>query len=305
MINNSAIHSYLRFGARIALTLFAWILAIAIMHQLLHDHSEFMAQIFSHLAIKAFAAAIGLSLIIYFIILSLPNTKTPRWKGVLTIFIWSVLVVIGHGVTHLGESNAKEVLSQLQEMMGLGGFILLAFSYSIFLAMPFIAGVEIGLLIMAIFGVPGVIVAYAGTLIGLNLAFGIGRLLPTMWVHKALTKIGLPIGHEDFDTLLERLVKGSGWMSKFGKLMLHNRYVTLAVSLNFPGNALIGGGGGLSLLSGMSQRLVSWPFFVLVTIIATLPVPVLVLLGLLNIDRVVEHSGWFHDFLDIFYRWAF
>lgn len=305
MIKNSSIRGYLRFGTRIALTLFAWILAIAIMHQLLHDHSMFLAQIFSHLAVKAFAAAIGLSLFIYFIIFSLPNIKPPGWKGVLTIFVWSVLIVIGHGVTHLGESNAREVLSQLQEMMGLGGFILLAGSYSIFLAMPFVAGVEIGLLIMAIFGVPGVIVAYAGTLIGLNLAFGIGRLLPTVWVQKALTKIGLPIGHEDFDALLERFVKGSGWMSKFGSIMLRNRYVTLAVSLNFPGNSLIGGGGGLSLLSGMSQRLVSWPFFVLVTIIATLPIPIFVLFGLLNIDRVVEHSGWFHDFLDIFYGWVF
>lgn len=262
-----------------------------------------MSQLFVHPILAFLAAVGGLSFLIYLIIWSLPQVGKPNWKGSLTIVVWSMLIVIGHGVTHLGESNAEAVLNQLQEMMGLTGFILLACVYALFLAMPFVAGVEIGLLIMAIFGVSGVLVAYGGTLIGLNLAFGVGRLLPASLLQKWSQKLGLQHNADDVDDLLERLVRGQGWLCRLGGLLLRSRYVTLAMCLNFPGNSVVGGGGGLSLLSGMSKRLIYWPYFLLVTAIATLPIPLLVLFGFLNIERVTEHSGWLHDSLDFLFSW--
>lgn len=305
MGNNTSISNHLPFWIRITLTAIGWVLVIAVLHKLSHEYSQLLTQILSHPVLKAVGAMCALSLLIYLVILSLPAIKKPGWRGILTIFAWSALVIIGHGVTHLGESNAGTVLKQLNEMMGLSGFILLALSYSLFLAMPFVAAVEIGLLIMAIFGVPGVIVAYTGTIVGLNLAFSIGRLLPDQRVHQGLEKIGLSVENNDFDGLLERLVAGSGWLSKLGGFLLRHRYIALGVCFNFPGNSLIGGGGGLSILSGLSKRLVSWPLFVLVTVIATLPVPLLVLFGFLSVGDSVEHGGQFHDLMELIYGWFF
>lgn len=288
---------------RILLTLLAWLFAVVWAHHALHAHAQVVSQLIDHIFLKFLVAVGGLSFLIYLIIWSLPQVVKPNWKGSLTIVVWSMLIVIGHGVTHLGESNAEAVLNQLQEMMGLTGFILLACVYALFLAMPFVAGVEIGLLIMAIFGVQGVLVAYGGTLIGLNLAFGVGRLLPASLLQKWSKKLGLQHNAEDVDDLLERLVRGESWLCRLGVLLLRSRYVTLAMCLNFPGNSVVGGGGGLSLLSGMSKRLIYWPYFLLVTVIATLPIPLLVLFGLLNIEGVTEHSGWLHDSLDFLFSW--
>lgn len=299
---NSPAQSKVSLAFRLFITFLFWLIILALTHRALHIHAQPLSQFLSNPVQKFFAASAGLSVLIYLIILSLPQVRRPGWKGCLTIGLWSVLIVIGHGVTHLGESNAQEVLTQLQDMMGVFGFVFLACVYALFLALPFVAGVEIGLLIMAIFGVPGVLVAYAGTLIGLNLAFGVGRLLPEALVKKWLQKVGLQKA-DDVDVLIEQLVTGPGWLNRFAGVLLRNRYITLALCFNFPGNSLVGGGGGLSLLSGMSRRLMYWPYFLLVTVIATLPIPLLVLLGMLNTGGMVEHSGWFHELLDTIAGW--
>lgn len=48
------------------------------------------------------------------------------------------------------------------------------------------------------------------------------------------------------------------------------------VGLNLPGNALIGGGGGIALMAGMS-RLFSFPLFLLSLTVAVSPVPLAIL----------------------------
>lgn len=278
-----------------------WLYLLAVFHHLLHENAEFISTVLNHPAQKALAAFLALSVFIYLIIWSLPHVHRPSWSGFITISIWSLLIVLGHGVTHTGESSAHQLLEELRQMMGVLGFVLLAFCYALFLAMPFVAGVEIGLLIMAIFGAPGVLVAYCGTVIGLNLAFGLGRMLTDATITKLLSKLHIKSEGLSFDNVVESLASGSGWVSRLGRRLLDNRYLALAFGLNFPGNSLIGGGGGLSLIAGISKRLVSWPYFALVTLVATLPVPLLVLLGMLNIERSVEHSGWFHTLLDNLY----
>lgn len=280
-----------------------WTVIVATLHHTLHAHTNLLLTILVHPLQKFLAATLGISTLIYLIAWSLPHIQRPTWKVAVSIAIWSTLIVAGHGVTHVGENNAETVLLELQQMMGLTGFVLLACIYALVLAMPFVAGMEIGLLIMAIFGVPGVIVAYSGTIIGLNLAFAAGRVLPVSLLDKGLKKLSMRIEYIDFDNLLEQLVKGNGWQHKFGNTLLRNRYLTLALSLNFPGNSFLGGGGGLSVLSGMSHRLIHWPYFALVTIIATLPVPLLILFGFLGVEGTAAHNGWFHSLLDTFYSW--
>ena len=54
--------------------------------------------------------------------------------------------------------------------------------------------------------------------------------------------------------------------------------LVLAVLFNLPGNALIGGGGGIAMMAGMS-RLYSFPAYLLLIAVAILPGPILVMLS--------------------------
>jgi len=58
---------------------------------------------------------------------------------------------------------------------------------------------------------------------------------------------------------------------------LRHRYVALAVIVNVPGNAMIGGGGGIMMMAGMSGIFAPVQTFLAIAI-AVSPVPVTVLL---------------------------
>ncbi|MDF2152946.1 hypothetical protein [Vibrio sp. CAU 1672] len=283
---------------RVLLTLTGWFFLLAIVHSLIHTFSAFFPFSLDEPIPLFISWTLGLSLLIYLFVWSLPNVNKPSWKTALTIFIWAVMVAFGHGVTHLGESKVELLFIQIQEIMGLAGFLVLAGAYALFLAIPFVAGVEIGFLIMAIFGVKGVLVAYIGTILGLNIAFAIGRLLPKSILGKCFNKFDLKIEMDNLPALLDQLTREKHWLSVVGGTLLRNRYISIGLCLNFPGNSIVGGGGGLSMLAGMSHRLVRWPYFLIVSLLAPLPVPVLVLVGLLNIDGVIMHSGWFHELMN-------
>ena len=60
--------------------------------------------------------------------------------------------------------------------------------------------------------------------------------------------------------------------------VLQHRYVVLAVLLNLPGNVVLGGGGGLAMMAGLSRLFHPLPF-VLTVLLAVLPVPLAFYLG--------------------------
>jgi hypothetical protein len=64
-------------------------------------------------------------------------------------------------------------------------------------------------------------------------------------------------------TLLPK--KYCGWIVKY-------RYVNLAVLINIPGNSVIGGGGGIAFVSGLSGMFRT-PLTMLTIALATAPVP--------------------------------
>jgi hypothetical protein len=66
--------------------------------------------------------------------------------------------------------------------------------------------------------------------------------------------------------------------SKIVPFLLKHRYLVIALMLNLPGNALIGGGGGIGLIAGMS-RLYSFPRYLLLVSVAITPLPLLFLAG--------------------------
>jgi hypothetical protein len=140
---------------------------------------------------------------------------------------------------------------------------------------------------MVMLGAKGVILVYLCTLLSLSLSFAIGRLIPLKyfarflgWLHLSkardlVLKLEPLNPEEKMDFLLETAP------SKVVPYLLEHRYLMIAIILNLPGNALIGGGGGIGLVAGMS-RLYSFPKYLLLVGLAITPLPLLFLAGKLS-----------------------
>jgi hypothetical protein len=154
------------------------------------------------------------------------------------------------------------------------------------LALPFVPGAEIGLAMLAAFGPAIAPLIYVATVASMTLAYIVGRYLPIGALERLLTLLRMrraaalvaraaPLSAEDrVAMLLEGKSKGA-----LG-LALRYRYIALALAVNTPGNSLIGGGGGIMMMAGLSG--IFSPLATLLTVaIAVSPVPLAVLfLGL-------------------------
>lgn len=150
--------------------------------------------------------------------------------------------------------------------------------YTLLIAIPFVPGVEIGLMVLATGGPKIAPLVWLATSAGLTLAFWAGGKLPYRWLHRMLLDLRLtracqllrrfealsPDGRAAFVRDLLP-TKALAWVVKY-------RYVHLAVLINIPGNSLIGGGGGIAFVSGLSGAF-RVPLAVLTIALATAPVP--------------------------------
>lgn len=156
-------------------------------------------------------------------------------------------------------------------------------AYIVLMATPFIPGIEIGLLLMAMLGPKGVLVTYVCTVVALTIAFCIGRLLSAGPLITLLRWLRLERAAnllERFDVTppakrLEFLAEEAP--ARVVPTLVRRRYLLLMLLLNVPGNALIGGGGGIAMMAGLS-RLYSFPLYLLAISIAVLPGPIVVML---------------------------
>lgn len=141
-------------------------------------------------------------------------------------------------------------------------------------------GIEIGLALMFFLGNKGAVLVYLCTVIALLISFTIGRSTPPHliiallnWFHldraSALVAQLGPLDHQQRLNLLYEKAP-----SRLVPFLLRHRYLAIVVILNLPGNALIGGGGGIGVIAGMSKI---FPFynFALIAAIAVAPVPLL------------------------------
>ncbi len=166
----------------------------------------------------------------------------------------------------------------------IGGGIL----YVLLLSLPFVPGVELGLLLMCVFGKEGIVFVYFATVAGLSLAFLLGRLLPKKWVEFRLQKLGFSQNcdnpGEEIDSMLVHLSRNHKFgQNRFWSFLSKFRYLTIAALFNAPGNYLIGGGGGIALVCGISRR-ISWKWFLLTVIAAVSPVPLLAFFGVIQLE---------------------
>lgn len=158
--------------------------------------------------------------------------------------------------------------------MGIGALCI----YAVLLAIPFVPGVEIGISVMIVQGPQMAPFVHGATVAGLCLAYGAGVAFSTSLPCAFLRTLGLAKAGAYVDAMKElgrndRLQQMKDAVPfKGGRWILEYRYLLLAVLINMPGNSLIGGGGGILLLAGMS-RLFWFPGLLLTVILATAPVP--------------------------------
>ena len=202
---------------------------------------------------------------------------------VLRIILLLCLVVAGTWIAHLLKealdlqirpSNEQQVHSML--MMGLGLYVVL-------LAIPFVPGAEVGIAMLTAFGAAIVPMVYLATVLAMTLAFLIGGLMPVtvlarglsvMRLHRAsdlVTRASVLERDERLALLLEHAPAGAA------SLALRHRYLALAVAVNVPGNSVIGGGGGIMMMAGLSGVFAPIPT-ILAIVIGVSPIPVAILL---------------------------
>lgn len=154
------------------------------------------------------------------------------------------------------------------------------------LALPFVPGAEIGIAMLAAFG-PGIApLIYITTVASMMLAFTIGRFLPIAALERVLSVLRMrraatlvaraaPLsGDERLAMLLH------GQSKRAISLALRYRYIAIALAVNTPGNSIIGGGGGIMMIAGLSRLFSPVATFITV-IIAVSPVPLaMIFLGL-------------------------
>lgn len=157
-----------------------------------------------------------------------------------------------------------------------------ALLYAFLLAVPFVPGAEIGIAMMMMAGSKIAAIVYLSTVCGLSISFLIGRFLPLQILTNCLKWLGFARMQRMLDLVepltprqrLEFLISKAP--NRFVPFLLRNRHLALAIALNIPGNSLIGGGGGIVLLAGIS-RLYSVPAFFVTILVAVAPIPLIVL----------------------------
>lgn len=219
-------------------------------------------------------------------VMSIPRAR-PSLRDLGIAGLIAVGLLVGLYAAHGGLADAQALLASVREQAGPGTLIVLALVYAATLAVPFVPGMELGLLIMVVYGPVGVAVAYVATLLGLSLSYATGRLLPVHripWGSK-LRHAATP-GH-DLKGALPAMLSVGRWgrhlSPRFVAWLGAHRYVALAICLNVPGNAVMGGGGGLALLCGLSRQF-EGRWFALTIALAVSPLPLLILTGILSLD---------------------
>lgn len=285
---------------RVAVTVVAWVLIVVYVHRLAHTYQADIGEVLNSPALQITATTLLLAGLVCLVMLSLPFLPNPGLRRVGMVLFWAALLVVGHSLSHMGFHDAQAMLETMRDAVGALALVSLALAYALALAMPFIPGVELGLLIMAVFGPLGALVAYAATIGGLGLAYALGRVLPERIIVRLLTRLGIAVPRDSVAYAMQGMIAGSGTTGsaprRLAAMLLNHRYLTLAACLSFPGNAALGGGGGLALLCGLSRQF-GWRAFLMTVAVATSPVPMLVLFGLLSLEPLMEHHGFLHDAL--------
>lgn len=207
--------------------------------------------------------------------------RDPRssWRR-LAIRVGMVVAIVF--LLHFLIDWATSVTAEAGNMpMMIGLLALLLLVYALLMAIPFAPGIEVGVSLLMLRGAEIAPFVFTATILGLSVAFLAGRFVPYARLHTVCRDLRL----ESLGRLLERIdpldrdqrlsllsERLPSWMQP---MLGRARYLILALLLNLPGNAFLGGGGGLAFIAGFS-RLYSPPATLAVMALAVLPVPLTV-----------------------------
>jgi hypothetical protein len=160
--------------------------------------------------------------------------------------------------------------------------------YVALMAIPFMPGAEIGISMILLFGSKICLLVYVCTVVALIPPYIIGRLIPPKLCAQVFGFVGLNAARRLVNQLIplpaeQRLAYLMNRApTRYGPFLIRHRFLTLAVLLNLPGNIVIGGGGGIAMIAGMT-RLYSLPAYLLTIAIAVAPIPLIIALTELGI----------------------
>ncbi len=206
-----------------------------------------------------------------------------RWRMLFRVgLVVAFIVCINLFARWLGHQLEIEVRPSNDHMIH-GIIIISLVVYTVLIAIPFVPSVEVGWGLMLLLGADLAPLVYLFTVVGLSASYIVGRRIPesrlqTFLEEFSLTRASQLVGklktlgtEQRLSLLLARAP------AKFIPTLVRHRYLAVAVALNIPGNTVIGGGGGISLVAGMS-RLFGFCRFVLTLAVAVAPVPLLIVI---------------------------
>jgi hypothetical protein len=204
-------------------------------------------------------------------------------------FVLSILIIIAIWMDYWirGELGVGEKIIEIARgRWGYGALAIGGLIYILLLSLPFVPGVELGILLMCAFGKEGIVFVYFATVVGLSIAFLMGRMVSKKWLESLLKKLGFSQTSDnqsdEIGSMLDNFLRHKKWLRT---LWLNYHYLVIGVLFNMPGIYLIGGGGGISLVCGISQR-ISFKWFLLTVVLAVSPVPLLAFFGVIQLEAL-------------------
>lgn len=219
-----------------------------------------------------------------------PRKRFP-WKLVIVLALLGGIILAFFLGGHAAFEWVKELAEKARNPVTL---TILGLAYTLLLAIPGVPGLEVGLVMMVVFGEIGIIAVWVCTVLGLNLTYFVGRRIPREKLKSWLAPKDVPehelpsfaVGQADtFTLVLERNKLGRKVLKWTGPPGGWRRYALVGFLLNMPGNFIIGGGGGIALFCGTSDD-IKWRPFVLTTALAAMPIPLMFYFGLLTVREV-------------------
>lgn len=211
----------------------------------------------------------------------LPPLRASLWRTALRLLAILALAFAAHLLLDwvMGRTEALPPGSGLALRVTILGGVLVV--YALLIAIPFVPGIEVGFSLIMMRGAEVVWPVYAATVLGLILAYLAGRFIPYRWLQRVFLDLRLTRASALIDALQplspdRRLALMRARLpGRLGNLAVGWRYLLLAGLINLPGSALIGGGGGICLLAGLTG-LFRMRATVLTILLAVLPFPLAV-----------------------------
>jgi len=203
---------------------------------------------------------------------------TPRKWVILKILLFVGLVVLGNYLTQWFIIQLSIEINPSNDLMMDRIIVMSMFAYALLMSIPFVPGAEIGVAALMILGPKIALFVYLATLAALSLSFSVGRFIPEKVLIKFLQDLhlhriaNLLIEFEGLDSKQRLSLMLSRSPKRFVPFLIKYRYLALMLAINMPGNIVIGGGGGIALMAGLS-RLFTPPMYLLAVAIAVSPIP--------------------------------